>query len=90
MIVLSIRCPYVMTRFLFYGRCASRIALACGLGLFPTTIVLAQSEQPSEERVPKIALDRGYLSVSAQNVPLQDVLTAIGKAQQEGNCRPFK
>lgn len=69
-----------MTRSLFYGRCASQIALTCCIGLFPATIVLAQSERPAEERIQKITLDRGYLSVSAQNVPLQDVLTAIGQA----------
>ena len=69
-----------MTRSLFYGRCASQIALTCCIGLFPATIVLAQSERPAEERIQKITLDRGYLSVSAQNVPLQDVLTAIGEA----------
>lgn len=42
---------------------------------------LPESLSPSQsERTPRVTLDRGYLSVSAQHVPLQDVLTAIGQA----------
>ncbi len=68
-----------MIRSLLDSRCAIRIALACSIGLLPAPIAPAQSGPPAEERVPKITLDRGYLSVSAQNVPLQDVLMAIGE-----------